>query len=103
MLIVFTTVSNIEQGETLAEKLVEKKLAACVQILPQMTSVYFWEGEIQKDKERLLLIKTDDRLFDEVSGFLTEHHPYSTPEIVAVEAEKISGPYRKWIEGYLRS
>lgn len=101
MLIVFTTVSSAEQGEILAEKLVERKLAACVQVLPEMTSVYFWEGAVQKEAERLLLIKTLDVLFEEVKAFLTANHPYTTPEIVAVEMGKVSEPYRKWLEDYL--
>ncbi len=58
MLIVLTTTPNIEEAEALARKIVESKLAACVQILPQMKSFYFWENEIQKDSENLLLIKT---------------------------------------------
>ncbi len=58
MYIVLTTVPNIEEAETLAQKIVAEKLAACVQVLPQMKSFYFWAGEIRADGEHLLLIKT---------------------------------------------
>lgn len=102
MLIIFTTVSSSEQGEILAEKLVDRKLAACVQVLPQMTSVYFWDGAVQKETEHLLLIKTTEELFQPVSDFLAENHPYTTPEIVAVDTDKASEPYKKWVDDYLR-
>src|SRR5690606_8951037 len=58
MLIVITTTSSTDEAESLANGLVESRLAACVQILPQMTSIYSWEGKIEKDEEHLLLIKT---------------------------------------------
>lgn len=97
MLIVFTTLSKIEEANDLAEKLVEAKLAACVQILPQMTSVYVWEGEVQKESEHLLLIKTLPEKYDEVERFITEHHSYDVPEIVAVDVANVSPAYRKWL------
>jgi periplasmic divalent cation tolerance protein len=98
MLIVLTTAPNIADAEALAEKIVAAKLAACVQIMPQMTSIYFWEGKLQKAAEHLLLIKTLPEKFDEVSEFITANHSYDVPEIVAIDAEKASGPYLKWIK-----
>lgn len=97
MLIVFTTFSKIEEADGLAEKLVEAKLAACVQILPPMTSVYVWEGKVQKESEHLLLIKTLPEKFDEVEKFITQHHSYDVPEIAAVDAANVSPAYRKWL------
>jgi periplasmic divalent cation tolerance protein len=97
MLVVFTTVPNAEEGAALAEKLVEKRLAACVQVLPGMTSFYVWEGAVQSEPEHLLLIKTLDERWDAVRDFLTENHSYTVPEIVAVKAERISGPYSEWL------
>ena len=70
MLIVFTTTPNIEEAESLARKIVEARLAACVQVLPQMKSFYFWENEIQSDAEHLLLIKTLEEKFDELEKFI---------------------------------
>jgi len=103
MLIVLTTTPNIKEAEILAEKIVRAKLAACVQILPQIKSFYFWEGEIQKDSENLLLIKTLPEKFAELEKFIKENHSYDVPEIVALSAEKISPNYLEWIEDYLRS
>lgn len=101
MLIVFTTAPSTEEAESLAEAIVGQKLAACVQVLPAMTSYYFWDGEVQKDSEHLLLIKTAGRAYDRLEAFILENHSYDEPEIVAVEASEISEGYLKWLEGYV--
>ncbi len=98
MLIVLTTTPNIVEAEALAERIVNAKLAACVQTLPRMTSVYIWEGKLQKEPEHLLLIKTLPEKFDELSAFITANHSYTVPEIVAIDAEKVSGPYLAWMK-----
>lgn len=102
MLVVLTTVATAAEAENLAEKIVSAKLAACVQILPQMTSVYFWEGKIEKESEHLLLIKTLEEKFDELSKFIRENHSYEVPEIVALHAENVSESYLEWMENYLQ-
>ena len=101
MLIVLTSVSNSDDATALAEIIVRAKLAACVQILPQMTSVYVWQGEVQKEPEHLLLIKTLAEKFDELRAFIIANHSYEIPEIVAIDAEKVSGPYLKWMNEVL--
>jgi len=101
MILVLTTTPNIEEAESLARKIVEAKLAACVQVLPQMKSFYFWEGAIQQDDEHLLLIKTLDDKFDELESFIQKNHSYDVPEIVAVSAEKVSENYAEWLKSYL--
>lgn len=103
MLVILTTTPNIEEAESLAQKIVESKLAACVQILPQMKSVYFWDGAIQTDAEHLLLIKTSDERFDELEKFIQENHSYEVPEIVALSAEKVSASYLNWISESLNA
>ncbi len=70
MLVVFTTVPNTAEAENLARKIVEAKLAACVQILPQITSFYFWENAVQTDSEHLFLIKTLPNKFDELKELI---------------------------------
>jgi len=97
MLIVLTTVSDAAAGEQLATKIIETRLAACVQVLPQMTSIYHWKGEIQRDPEHLLLIKTLPEKWDELREFISTNHGYEVPEIVAVAASEISGAYSKWL------
>ena len=97
MLVVFTTASNAEEAERLARAIVESKLAACVQILPKMTSVYFWEGAVQTEAENLLLIKTLEEKFDALSEFIRANHSYEVPEIVAIAADKVSEDYFDWV------
>ena len=96
MLIVVTTTPDLEEAEDLAQKIVEAKLAACVQVLPQMNSVYFWKGEIQNEAEHLLLIKTLPEKYDKLEKFIQIHHSYEVPEIIALSAEKISESYLNW-------
>lgn len=101
VLIVLTTVSNSEEAETLARKIVEMKLTACVQILPQTKSVYFWENAIQTDAENLLLIKTLREKYDELERFIQTNHSYDVPEIVALSSVNISENYFGWLRDYL--
>ena len=97
MLIVLTTTPTDREADELAAKIVEARLAACVQILPQMKSVYVWEGKLRLESEHLLLIKTLPENFDELSQFITANHSYDVPEIVAIEAERVSEPYLRWV------
>ena len=101
MLIVLTTTANEEEAGRLAHAIVESKLAACVQILPQMTSVYFWEGKIQSEREHLLLIKTLQEKFDDLSEFIRGNHSYEVPEIVAINAQTVSESYLSWLRDVL--
>jgi len=101
MLIVLTTVPNISEAESLAAKIIDARLAACVQVLPQMTSFYVWEGETQQDTEHLLLIKTLGSKYDELERFIIANHSYSVPEIVAINGERASIPYLSWMKELL--
>ncbi len=102
MIVVMTTVPNREEGESLAERIVERRLAACVQVMPEMRSFYVWEGALQRESEHLLLIKTEAETWDALCEFITENHTYTVPEIVAVEAERVAGPYSEWIRSIIR-
>ena len=101
MLIVFTTVSDREAAELLARKIVESKLAACVQVMPEMRSIYVWEGEVQSEAEHLLLIKSLPERWDELRELISADHPYEVPEIVAVESSNVAEPYRAWLSSVL--
>ena len=102
MLIVLTTAPNADEAETLARKIVAAKHAACVQILPAMKSIYFWENELQTADENLLLIKTLSENYAALEKFIIENHSYDVPEIVAVESCQISKNYLQWIENCIR-
>jgi periplasmic divalent cation tolerance protein len=101
MLIVFTTTPSLEEAETLARQLVDSKLSACVQVVPQITSFYSWEGKTQKGEEWLLLIKTADEKYAELEAFIEANHSYDVPEIAAVKVEKVSAKYEKWLKHLL--
>jgi len=102
MLVVLTTTPTAEEAEALAQKIIEAKLAACVQVVPQITSFYFWENEVKKDFEQLLLIKTLSEKFDRLKDFIQQNHSYDIPEIVALEAEKVADSYLSWAKDYMK-
>ena len=83
-IIVFMTASNGEEAARLADMLVGAHLAACVQILPEMESVYRWQGKIERAPEVLLLAKTTQSKFEELEREVRALHSYDTPEIIAV-------------------
>ncbi|WP_297527733.1 divalent-cation tolerance protein CutA [Thiohalobacter sp.] len=96
--IVFCTVPDTEVGSRLAEALVEEGLAACVNLLPGLTSIYRWEGKLHKDGEALLLIKTRADRFGQLAARIRQLHPYELPEIVAVPLNEGPPEYLDWID-----
>ena len=86
MKFVLTSCADKVAAKTLAKKLVKAKFAACVSVF-KANSVYFWDGEIKDEKERVLLIKTAVK-FKKVAKFIAKHHDYELPEIIAIKAEK---------------
>ena len=91
------TAPKREEAERLAEILVNERLAACVQILPEITSFYRWQGKIERDAEVLILAKTTFDKCAELEKIVRENHSYEVPEIVAVPIEAVSAPYLKWL------
>lgn len=102
MLVVMTTAAE-DEAAGLADKIIDERLAACVQILPPMTSVYVWNGETQRETETLLLIKTTVENFEELESFIKANHSYETPEILAVAAERVSAEYLAWARSVVRA
>jgi periplasmic divalent cation tolerance protein len=97
-ILVVVTVPDQKTGQEIARKLLEKRLAACVNISPGWNSLYHWEGEIQQDQEVLLLIKTrQDLLDDGLIPVIQELHPYQLPEIIALELTGGERHYLDWI------
>ena len=100
-LLVITSVARTEDGEYLAREAVERRLAACVNLLPPMTSVYRWQGEVTREEEHLVLFKTRADRFAALRDLLLEIHPYEVPEIIAVPIETGSDGYLKWLDDSL--
>jgi periplasmic divalent cation tolerance protein len=97
-IIVFMTAANGEEATRLADMLVGAHLAACVQILPEIESVYRWEGKIERQSEVLILAKTTRARFDELEREVRALHSYETPEIIAVPILTGSIPYLEWLQ-----
>jgi periplasmic divalent cation tolerance protein len=95
--VILTTCGNKEEAEGLSRLLIEKKLAACVQITG-VTSFYEWEKEIQKDDELLLVIKARADLYSEIEGALSDNHSYEVPEIIKIPIEDGLDSYLGWID-----
>jgi periplasmic divalent cation tolerance protein len=97
-LLILCTCPNKESATLVANKLVENRLAACVNILPGLTSVYFWKNQVESDEEHLLLIKSTAALYQEVERTIVEHHPYELPESIAVPIVDGLSDYLAWID-----
>ena len=96
-IVVLITAPHREEAVRLADMLVGAHLAACVQILPEMESVYHWQGKIERQPEILLIAKTTRSKFDELETQIRALHSYDTPEIVALPIVAGSQPYLDWL------
>jgi periplasmic divalent cation tolerance protein len=96
--VALSTVGSAEEADRLARALVERRLAACVNVVPGVVSHYRWRGELQRDEERLLVIKTRAERIDALRDALRELHPYELPELVAFEISAGSPEYLKWLD-----
>lgn len=101
--IVFCTCPDTESATRLAQGLVANRLAACVNLVPGLSSVYAWQGKIETAGEVLLVIKTRADRFPDLEAFIQSHHPYELPEIVMVSVEQGSKAYLDWISAWLDS
>jgi periplasmic divalent cation tolerance protein len=95
--IVLTTWPAAGDPATLAARLVGERLAACVSLLPEMESVYAWQGAIQRDRERQLLIKTTAARLEALEQRLVELHPYDVPEFLVLPLVAAAAPYLSWL------
>jgi periplasmic divalent cation tolerance protein len=100
-IVAFVTVGSPEEGERLARALVEERLAACVNRIKAVQSVYHWQGQIEVSEEELLIIKTKQELFDRLKKRVQELHSYSVPEILALPVLEGSEGYLRWLEEVL--
>ena len=97
-IIVFVTAPTTDDGRKIAQTLVREKLAACVNILPGITSIYTWDGETCEDDEVLLIIKTRADLFETLSAAVQVVHPYDVPEVIATPLTDGAPDYLHWID-----
>jgi len=97
-LLVLTTAGSNVEAQKIARGLIERRLAACVNVIPQVHSLYRWEGKVETSEEHLLLIKTVKSHAAAVRATIRELHSYELPECIAVEIESGSADYLKWLE-----
>ncbi|CAL5348873.1 unnamed protein product [Camellia sinensis] len=101
-IVVYVTVPNKEAGKKLAESIVKAKLAACVNRVPGIESVYEWKGEVQTDSEELLIIKTRESLLEALTAHVKANHEYEVPEVIAMPIVGGSIPYLEWLKNSTR-
>jgi periplasmic divalent cation tolerance protein len=97
-IVCFVTINDRDRAAEIAQTLVEKKLVACVNIVPEIRSIYSWQGEICDETEILLIMKTRSSLFTELERTIKNLHPYEVPEIVALDIQEGLADYLRWID-----
>ncbi len=100
-IVVYVTVGSSDEGDRLARALIEERLAACVNRVRSVQSVYRWEGQVEQSEEELLIIKTKRELFNQLKKRVQDLHSYSVPEIIALPILEGSKDYLKWLDEQL--
>ena len=101
MIVVYTTFPNEKDAQKVGAELVEERLAACVNILPGMVSVYRWEGAIESGNEAAMLVKTAKELESQVLEALAAKHPYSVPALIVFEPHHVAASYLEWLRSQI--
>lgn len=96
-IIILCTINDFNQAKEISKKIIQEKLAACVNVIPHISSIYFWNDEIVEDDEYLMLIKTRKNLFEKLKLKITQLHTYDVPEIISLNIDDGSKLYLDWI------
>jgi periplasmic divalent cation tolerance protein len=94
---VYTTYPSIVEAERAGQALVERRLCACVNILPGMISIYRWQDAVERGEEAVMIVKTRASLAEQVGTAVKEMHPYTTPAILVIPIESVDADYHAWI------
>ena len=97
ILLVMTTITDIGKGKLLARQIVDQRLAACCNIVPAVTSIYRWKDELHEVQECLLVMKTIETRYTQLSKFILQQHPYETPELIALPVTQSTQEYLSWV------
>jgi len=101
-IVIFVTAGSKKEAQKIASVLIRKKLAACVNIVDKVNSIFFWEDKVQKSKESLLIIKSTRAKFAQIARFVKSLHSYDLPEIIALPVIAGHKPYLRWIDESVR-
>jgi len=96
-IIVYTTIPKNE-AKKLAKKIIQEKLAGCINIIDSVNSIYIWQNEIKDEEESLLIIKTKQSVFKTLEDFIINNHPYDVPEIIATPLVNANLEYLNWLD-----
>lgn len=99
---IYVTASGVKEAKKIARKLLEEKLVACANIIPNMESIYWWEGNLEEDVESILLLKTHSELVDKVIDRVKEIHSYQTPCALEIQIKSGSSEYLDWLDKSLK-
>ena len=96
--LIYITIKDSKEAEQIGKTLLQEKLASCVNIIPNMKSMYWWEGEIKQENEAILLVKTKKELFEKIEQKVQELHSYDCPCVISLPIENGSAAYLKWLD-----
>ena len=97
MKIILSTTKNIDEAKNIAKILIEKKIAACINIVPKIISIYEWDNTLQNDEKALMIIKTSDKMAETVKKTILKIHSYTLPEIIFIDIKDGHQDYINWI------
>lgn len=97
LLLVVTTISDNAAAKSLAHLIISNRLAACCNIIPNITSIYEWNSELYDEEECLIVMKTTKNRYPSLEAFIQEQHPYDVPELIAFSADNCSQEYLSWV------
>jgi len=95
--IILTTTGSEDDAQRIAREIVSENLAACVNLIPAVRSIYKWKGELHDDAEQLLVVKTVRRRLDAVKRRILELHPYDVPELIVLDVDDVDEAYLQWM------
>ena len=101
-IVIYTSIDNKENAKSLAKRIINNKLAACVNIIPIEESLYYWQGKLESESEFQLMIKTDIRYKSSIEKLIKKNHSYELPEILVINIDDGSNEYLKWMEDNLK-
>ena len=102
-IVILSTAGNAEEASEIAKKLVSDRLVACVNIIPGIQSIYWWNDAVQSEQEVLMVMKTEKSKYQDVESAIKSLHSYEVPEIISLPLENGFEGYLKWIENTLKS